>query len=107
MRIAALALAMFAASTGLRAQTLPQVVERALQAYPSIQSANAKAQATRADIDKARSAHQPQIGVTAAGNQYASGSIPSSVGRTSVSPTAKLNLWSGGRIEAEPHAQKR
>lgn len=83
------------------AQTLPQVVERALQAYPSIQSAIAKVNASRADIDKARSAHQPQIGLTASSNQYASGSVPSAIGRTSVSPTAKLNLWSGGRIEAE------
>lgn len=87
--------------TGVQAQTLPQVVERALQVYPSIQSANAKALATRADIDKARSAHQPQIGVTAASNRYASGTIPSSVGRNTVSPTAKLNLWAGGKIEAE------
>jgi adhesin transport system outer membrane protein len=39
--------------------------------------------------------------VTAASNHYASGTIPSSVGRTSLSPTAKLNLWSGGKIEAE------
>lgn len=93
--------ALACASGPAMAQTLPQVVERALQAYPSIQSANAKANASRADIDKARSAHQPQIGLTAAGNQYSSGSVPSSVGRTSLSPTAKLNLWSGGRIEAE------
>lgn len=87
--------------TALGAQTLPQVVERALQAYPSIQSAQAKAQAARSDIDKARSAHQPQIGVTAASNHYASGNVPTSVGRSSLSPTAKLNLWSGGKIEAE------
>ena len=85
----------------VKAQTLPQVVERALQVYPSIQTANAKAQAAQSDIARARSAHQPQIGVTAYGNQYGSGSIPSSVGRSSISPTAKLNLWSGGKIEAE------
>jgi adhesin transport system outer membrane protein len=84
-----------------QAQTLPQVVERALQMYPSIQSANAKALASRADIDKARSAHQPQVGLTASSNHYASGSVPAAMGRTSLSPTAKLNLWSGGRIEAE------
>ena len=101
LRLPVLLMAMTGTAAGLQAQTLPQVVERALQAYPSIQSANAKAQATRADIDKARSAHQPQIGFAAASNQYASGSVPSSVGRTSVSPAAKLNLWSGGRIEAE------
>lgn len=87
--------------SGLGAQTLPQVVERALQSYPSIQSAQAKALAARADIDKARSAHQPQIGVTAASNHYASGTVPTAVGKTSLSPTAKLNLWSGGKIEAE------
>lgn len=101
IQVSALALSLVSANMSLHAQTLPQVVERALQAYPSIQSANAKAQASRADIDKARSAHQPQIGVTASGNQYASGSVPNSIGRTNVSPTAKLNLWSGGRIEAE------
>jgi adhesin transport system outer membrane protein len=101
IQVPALALSLVSANMSLQAQTLPQVVERALQAYPSIQSANAKAQASRADIDKARSAHQPQIGVTASGNQYASGSVPNSIGRTNVSPTAKLNLWSGGRIEAE------
>lgn len=88
-------------TTSVSAQTLPQVVERALQAYPSIQSANAKAQAARTEIDKARSAHQPQIGMTVASNHYASGTTPSSVGRSSLSPTAKVNLWSGGKIEAE------
>ncbi|WP_448415471.1 TolC family protein [Limnohabitans sp.] len=77
------------------------MVNRALQAYPSIQSANAKAQAARTDIDKARSAHQPQVGVTAASNHYASGTTPSSIGRTNLSPSAKVNLWSGGKIEAE------
>jgi adhesin transport system outer membrane protein len=101
MKLTTLTWAYACVMTSLGAQTLPQVVERALQAYPSIQSANAKARASRADIDKARSAHQPQIGVTASGNHYASGTVPSSVGKTVFSPTAKLNLWSGGKIEAE------
>jgi adhesin transport system outer membrane protein len=101
MKLTTLTWACACVMTSLGAQTLPQVVERALQAYPSIQSANAKAQAARTDIDKARSGHQPQIGVTAASNHYASGTIPSAVGRHTVSPTAKLNLWSGGKIEAE------
>jgi outer membrane protein TolC len=87
--------------TSVSAQTLPQVVEHALQAYPSIQSANAKVQAARADIDKARSAHQPQVGMTIASNRYGSGVTPSSVGASSLSPTARVNLWSGGKIEAE------
>ena len=101
MKLAALACACAGVMADLGAQTLPQVVERALQVYPSIQSAHAKAQAARTDIDKARSAHQPQIGITAASNYYASGTVPTSVGKTSLSPTAKLNLWSGGKIEAE------
>ena len=99
--LAAFAWTCSCAITPLNAQTLTQVVEHALQAYPSIQSANAKALATRADIDRARSAHQPQIGMTIAGNRYASGTTPSSVGNSTLSPTAKINLWSGGKIEAE------
>jgi outer membrane protein, adhesin transport system len=101
LRFTVLAWACFGLVSGLGAQTLPQVVGQALLVYPSIQSANAKAVALRADIDRARSAHQPQIGLTASSNHYASGSVPVSVGRTSLSPTARLNLWSGGRIEAD------
>ena len=101
LKLLALAWGAACVMTNVEAQTLPQVVDRALQLYPSIQSANAKAQASRADIARARSAHQPQIGFTLTGNQYSSGSIPSSVGRSVLSPTAKLNLWSGGKIEAE------
>lgn len=101
MKLTVLACASGLGLSSLEAQTLPQVVERALQVYPSIQTANAKAQAAQSDIARARSAHQPQIGVTAYGNQYGSGSIPSSLGRSTISPTAKLNLWSGGKIEAE------
>jgi outer membrane protein, adhesin transport system len=101
MKLVLLAWSTACAMTTADAQTLPEVVERALQLYPSIQSANAKADATRADIAKARSAHQPQFGVTFSGNQYSSGSVPSSIGRSVLSPTAKVNLWSGGKIEAE------
>lgn len=101
LKLLALAWGAACVMANVEAQTLPQVVDRALQLYPSIQSANAKAQASRADIARARSAHQPQIGFTLTGNQYSSGSIPSSVGRSVLSPTAKLNLWSGGKIEAE------
>lgn len=101
MALTALSWACASFMTNVGAQSLSQVVERALQAYPSIQSANAKALAARTDIDKARSAHQPQIGVTASGNHYASGTTPASIGRTTLSPSAKVNLWSGGKIEAE------
>ena len=89
------------ASAGLQAQTLSEVVQHALASYPAQASALAKAQAARADIARARSAHYPQLSVGASANSYASGSVPASVGRTTVSPSAKVNLWSGGRIEAD------
>lgn len=84
-----------------QAQTLDEVVQQAMVSYPAMVSAQAKANAARADIGRARSAHYPQISVGASANSYASGSVPASVGSTSFSPTAKINLWSGGRIEAD------
>eukprot|EP01034_Spumella_vulgaris_P014712 gene14712-18797_t len=83
------------------AQSLPAVVSKALQDYPSIQSANAKSAAARSDIARARSAHYPQIGVSATANAYASGTALPSNQRLTLSPTTRLNLWSGGKIEAD------
>lgn len=85
----------------LHAQTLPQVVNQALQTYPAVLSASARTAAARNDITRARSAHYPQLGVSATATSYASGSLPLNTERTAISPTARLNLWSGGRIEAE------
>ena len=91
------------ASMGLtvQAQTLTEVVNQALQTYPSVLSAAAKASASRSDIARARSAHYPQLGMTATANAFASGTFPAGTSRSSLSPTAKVNLWSGGKIEAE------
>lgn len=88
-------------SLGVQAQTLPEVVSQALQTYPAVLSAGAKAAASRTDIARARSAHYPQLGMTASANAFASGAFPASTSRTALSPTAKMNLWSGGKIEAE------
>ncbi len=85
----------------LHAQSLPQVVNQALQTYPAVLSASAKTAAARSDITRARSAHYPQLGVSATANAYSSGTLPLGTERTAISPTARLNLWSGGRIEAE------
>ena len=85
----------------LQAQTLPQVVNQALQTYPAVLSASARSAAARTDITRARSAHYPQIGVSATANAFSSGSLPVGTERTSISPTARINLWSGGKIEAE------
>ncbi len=94
-------LACAVASCQLQAQTLSEVVQHAMASYPALASALAKAQAARADIARARSAHYPQISVGASANSYSSGSVPASMGTTTFSPSAKLNLWSGGRIEAD------
>lgn len=83
------------------AQTLSEVVAQALQTYPAVLSASAKSAASRTDIERARGAHYPQFGVTASTNSASSGALPAQTQRTSLSPTARLNLWSGGKIEAE------
>jgi TolC family type I secretion outer membrane protein len=69
--------------------------------YPSIQAAKSKTEAARADIDRARSAHYPQISYGYSRNSYASGNLPSSIEANSSSPSVRLNLWSGGHIEAD------
>jgi outer membrane protein TolC len=88
-------------SLNVHAQTLSEVVNQALQSYPAIQAAAAQASAARADIARARSAHMPQVGVAATASAYGSGTLPTGASRSSISPTAKLNLWSGGKIKAE------
>lgn len=98
---AACLLAAALAPAALQAQTLPQVVNQALQTYPAVLSASARSAAARSDIARARSAHYPQLGVSASANAFSSGTLPTGTERTSVSPTARVNLWSGGRIEAE------
>lgn len=86
---------------GIEAQTLPEVVQLALAQYPSIVAAQGKTEATRAEIARARSQHYPQITLGAGLNSYSSGQVPTSLGQKSYSPAMRVNLWSGGRIEAE------
>lgn len=88
-------------SASIHAQTLPEVVNQALQTYPSVLSASVKAASTRTDITRARSAHYPQLGLNASATAFSSGAVPAGTERSSVSPTARINLWSGGKIEAE------
>ena len=85
----------------VQAQSLTEVVQQALASYPALAATQARTDAARADIDRARSAHYPQISLGAGVNSYASGSMPASLGHTSLSPSARLNLWSGGRVEAD------
>lgn len=83
------------------AQSFSEVVQSALAMYPSIQSAKAKTEAARSEIDRARAAHYPQISYGFTRSSYASGSLPSTVEANTRSPSVRLNLWSGGRIEAD------
>lgn len=84
-----------------QSQTLSEVVRQALSQYPAIVAANAKTDAARSEIARARSQHYPQLSVGVGRNSYSSGQMPSSMGNHSFTPGAKVNLWSGGRIEAE------
>jgi outer membrane protein, adhesin transport system len=87
--------------TSIQAQSLSEVVHQALQNYPSILSANARTEASKTEIDRVRSAHFPQVGLSASTNVFASGVTPEGVTQSLISPSLRLNLWSGGRIEAE------
>ncbi len=88
------------------AQSLTDVVQNALVIYPSLQSAQAKTQAQRADIDRARAAHYPQLMYGYTRSDYANASMPATQQTNTRSPSVRLNLWSGGRIEADArHAE--
>lgn len=84
-----------------QAQSLVDVVRHALNHYPALAAAQARTEGVRADIGRARSAHLPQINLGAGLNAYSSGSVPAALGRSSFLPSARLNLWAGGRIEAD------
>lgn len=102
IKLSVLAVALSAAmGSQVHAQSFSEVVQNALAMYPGIQAAKAKTEAARADIDRARAAHYPQISYGYTRNSYASGSLPSTVEANTRSPSLRLNLWSGGRIEAD------
>ena len=86
------------AHSALQAQSLTDVVQKALADYPAVRASQSRTETARADIARARSQHYPQIGVAATANNYSSAT---SSNTSLLSPTARLNLWSGGRIEAE------
>lgn len=99
----AVALALCVLGAGAQAQSFTDVVQNALTIYPSLISAKAKTDAARSDIERARAAHYPQASMGLARNSYGSGKLPatSSVKSNASTPSARLNLWSGGRIEAD------
>jgi adhesin transport system outer membrane protein len=100
---AAVTVALCVCGAGAQAQSFTDVVQSALTIYPSLISAKAKTDAARSDIERARAAHFPQLSMGLARNSYGSGKLPetSSVKSNAATPSARLNLWSGGRIEAD------
>jgi outer membrane protein, adhesin transport system len=95
------AIALAAMAVQAQAQSFTEVVQNALTIYPSMLSAKAKTEAQRSDIDRARAAHMPQISYGYTRSQYANGQLPSTIDGNARSPSVRLNLWSGGRIEAD------
>ena len=90
-----------AGGSGVQAQTLTEVVQNALAMYPSLQAVKAKTEAARADIERARAAHYPQISYGYTRSQYSNTELPASTKQNMNTPSVKLNLWAGGRIEAD------
>lgn len=84
-----------------QAQSLTEVVQNALANYPALQAARAKTEAARSDIDRARAAHYPQISYGFTRSHYNNTALPASTKQNMNSPSVKLNLWAGGRIEAD------
>lgn len=97
----ALAVALCLLGTQAHTQSFSEVVQNALTVYPSLLAAKAKTEGQRADIDRARAAHMPQINYGLTRSSYANSDLPASIQTNARSPSVRLNLWSGGRIEAD------
>jgi outer membrane protein, adhesin transport system len=101
IKFTCVAIALVSLAAQAQAQSFTEVVQNALTIYPSMLSAKSKTEAQRADIDRARAAHMPQISYGYTRSQYANGQLPSTVEANTRSPSVRFNLWSGGRIEAD------
>ena len=101
IKLTCVAVAMLAFGMQAQAQSFTEVVQNALAIYPSMLAAKAKTDAQRSDIDRARAAHMPQISYGYTRSKYANTDLPASINANTRSPSVRLNLWSGGRIEAD------
>jgi outer membrane protein len=80
------------------AQNMQEAVQIALQQYPSILAAQANERGAIADITRAQGAHWPQVAWSGTYNTYNAPGIPNNWIQ---SPTVSINLWAGGRIQAD------
>ncbi len=101
IKLTCVAVALLAFGMQAQAQSFTEVVQNALAIYPSMLAAKAKTDAQRSDIDRARAAHMPQISYGYTRSKYANTDLPASINANTRSPSVRLNLWSGGRIEAD------
>lgn len=101
IKLTCVAVALLAIGAQAQAQSFTEVVQHALAMYPSMLAAKAKTDAQRSDIDRARAAHMPQISYGYTRTKYAKTELPGSINTNTQTPSVRLNLWSGGRIEAD------
>jgi outer membrane protein, adhesin transport system len=101
IKLTCVAVALLAIGARVQAQSFTEVVQHALAMYPSMLAAKAKTDAQRSDIDRARAAHMPQISYGYTRSKYAKTELPASINTNTQTPSVRLNLWSGGRIEAD------
>jgi adhesin transport system outer membrane protein len=92
---AALLLSLSGASMG---QSLNEAVVIALDQYPAILAAQARAQAADADIQRAQGAHYPQVSWQGTQSNYNTTGISNAWVQ---SPVVNFNIWAGGKIEAD------
>jgi adhesin transport system outer membrane protein len=83
---------------GCWAQSLQEAVAIALTEYPSIASSKYKTEAAQSDVTRAKGGHWPQLSWSGTYSDYSSASLGS---RWVQTPVLNLNLWSGGRIQAD------
>lgn len=99
LAVAAWTGALFLAPSGPAvAQTLRESVAIALSQYPTILAAQSRKQAADSDITRAQGAHWPQVAWSGTQSAYNTGNVPNNWIQ---SPTVNLNVWSGGKIEAD------
>lgn len=83
---------------GCQAQSLQDTVWIALAGYPSIASSRFRTEAALSDVTRARGGHWPQLSWSGTYSDYQTSSLSN---RWVQTPVLNLNLWSGGRIQAD------
>lgn len=89
---------LFGLSSASAAQSLNDAVVIALDQYPAILAAQARAQAADADIQRAQGAHYPQVSWQGTQSNYNTTGISNAWVQ---SPVVNFNIWAGGKIEAD------